>query len=104
MTGVLVPTGEVTLCCGGHRPPLGEASRCSCCAECVTNVSYARHPMHARRAVARAERCVQVSRRAAYRRAEYAVGISSLCDLGRATAHAVRVLPLVDPSMQGRLP
>lgn len=45
VTGVLVRTGVVTACCGGHRPAPGEASTCLCCPECITNAEVQdRHP------------------------------------------------------------
>jgi hypothetical protein len=103
VTAALVRTGVVTVCCGGHRPAPGEASVCLCCAECVTNDRRGRYSAQARRLVAWSERCLAASRRATYRRAEYLVGIASVCDLDRATAHAVRALQLMDPPVQGVL-
>lgn len=56
VTGVLVATGVVTVCCGGHHPAPGEASTCLCCAECVTNAEGHARPASARAAEARADR------------------------------------------------
>lgn len=99
----LRPEGRVvTHCCGGHRPAPGEASTCTCCPECVSNARRGRYSAAARRLVAHMERCLLASRRATYRRAEYAVGVAGLCDLDRATVHAVRAL-LLDPPVRGVL-
>lgn len=103
MTGALVPTGELTLCCGDHHPAEGEASACLCCPECVTNAEMGRHDPGARRLAAQwvrferacwQERVWQVAR---------ALGLEEHWRLCRGSLLAVRVLPLEYPPVQGRL-
>lgn len=85
MTGILVSTGVVTLCCGDHHPVEGEASVCLCCPECVTNAELGRHDAQARRSAARM------------------LGLEEHWRLCRGSVLAVRVLPLEYPPVQGRL-
>ena len=85
MTGALVRTGVVTVCCGGHRPAAG----CLCCIECP--VAFNNDPALLA-LLAAGERARHAALRMTLRRAEYALGLASYWDLYRATARAARPL------------
>jgi hypothetical protein len=94
---------RVTHCCGQHHPVLGEASRCACCPECVTNALLGTFDAEARRVAAQWVR----EQRVWWRRRVLAVarllGVADYWAVYEATAHAVRVLAPIDPPMHGRL-
>jgi hypothetical protein len=100
VTGALVPTGEVTVCCGTHHPAPGEASVCECCPECPTNARYRRFSPVVRRAVASVERCAWQVRRRGLRRVEHALAVEAMWDAVRCGES-----PLAGgfPPVQGRL-
>lgn len=85
MTGALVRTGVVTVCCGDHRPAAG----CLCCIECP--VAFNNDPALLA-LLAAGERARNAALRLTLRRAEYALGLAPYWDLYRATARAARPL------------
>lgn len=96
-----VPDGGrvVNVCCGDHRA----AADCLCCFECPTGVSTAELDPAIRALLARDARERRLALCATFLRAEHAVEMADYWDLFRATAHAVRVLPLCFPHLEGSL-
>lgn len=73
MTGALVRTGVVTVCCGGHRPAAG----CLCCIECP--VAFNNDPALLA-LLARGERDRVAALRLTLRRAFYLVTVGAIED------------------------
>jgi len=91
VTGALVRTGVVTVCCGGHRPAAG----CLCCIECPAGAAATDRELLA--LLASDARTRHAVLRLTLRRAEYALGLGSYWDLFRATARAARPLCALPP-------
>lgn len=86
MTGALVRTGVVTVCCGGHRP----AADCVCCYECVTGVATAGLDLAIRAVLARDERERHAALRMALRRAFHLVCAAEIDDQLRDLVTTIR--------------